>query len=163
MAAPAAESLTTTSPAATRRHAARLGALVQGGDIIALLGPLGAGKTCFAQGFARGLGVPPQAPILSPSFNLVLEHGGGRLPLYHLDLYRLVEAAELDEIGFDHYLSAGGVCLIEWLDRFPLRAPPERLEVGIEIRGPRRRRLAIRGFGVRGEALAAAWLATAEG
>ena len=87
------------------------------GDVICLSGPLGAGKTAFAQGFALGLGVEDY--VNSPTFTIMQIYGGGRLPLYHFDLYRLTSELDedsLEDIGFFEYLDKGGVCLIEWAE-----------------------------------------------
>ena len=84
------------------------------GNVLALVGPLGAGKTTLAQAIARGLGVTER--MASPTFTIVQEYETGRLPLYHFDVYRVSDPDELFEIGFDEYLHAGGVCLIEWAD-----------------------------------------------
>jgi tRNA threonylcarbamoyladenosine biosynthesis protein TsaE len=155
----------TASPEETRRLAARLGRLCRAGDVIALGGELGAGKTCFVQGLARGLGVKRGTRIASPTFNIVLEHQG-RVPLYHVDLYRLTDESELAEVGFHHYVYGDGVCAVEWLSRFPSLAPPQRLEIELRVAGPlssavagsRERMLLVTGHGARGEELAAAWL-----
>jgi tRNA threonylcarbamoyladenosine biosynthesis protein TsaE len=150
---------TTDGPAATRRLAARLGALALPGDVVALAGGLGAGKTCFVQGLARGLGV--RGPVASPTFNIVLAHAGAHLVLYHVDLYRIASPGELDEIGLETYLYGDGVCAVEWMDRFPALAPAARIDVALAMTGgdPRRRTLTARGHGERGRALVAAWLA----
>jgi tRNA threonylcarbamoyladenosine biosynthesis protein TsaE len=141
----------------TRRLAAQLGRLAHAGQVIALVGELGAGKTCFVQGLARGLGVPPSERVASPTFNIVLEHRG-RLPLYHIDLYRLAGADELGELGLESYLHGEGVCAVEWMDRFPQLAPADHLEVRLAVEGPRARRLTALPHGPRSAALAAAWL-----
>ncbi|MSP63902.1 MAG: tRNA (adenosine(37)-N6)-threonylcarbamoyltransferase complex ATPase subunit type 1 TsaE [Myxococcales bacterium] len=148
--------INTRGPGETRRLAARLGKLVRPGDVLALSGGLGAGKTCFVQGFARGLGVAKGTRIASPTFNIVLEYPA-RIPLHHIDLYRLTDECELAEIGLDHYLYGAGVCAVEWLDRFPALAPPDRLEIELTIAGPRARTLTVTGHGPRGAALLAAW------
>jgi tRNA threonylcarbamoyladenosine biosynthesis protein TsaE len=116
------------SPAQTRRFGARLGALVQGGDVICLEGELGTGKTCLAQGVGQGMGIAE--PITSPTFTLIAEHRSSPLApiLYHIDLYRL--RAPVDEalaLGLDDYLLGDGVCLIEWADRIRPVLPAERL------------------------------------
>ena len=85
------------------------------GSIYTLSGDLGAGKTVFAKGFAKGLGI--SAPVTSPTFTIVNEYKEGRIPLIHFDVYRLGEAEELYDTGFEDYLSRGGVCLIEWAER----------------------------------------------
>ena len=82
------------------------------GDVFVLDGDLGVGKTVFTQGFAKGLGI--DEPISSPTFNIVLVYDDGRLPLYHFDVYRIGDAGEMDEIGYEEYFYGDGVCLIEW-------------------------------------------------
>ena len=83
--------------------------------VIAYTGDLGAGKTAFTRGLARGLGI--SAPVTSPTFTIVNEYEGGRLPLFHFDLYRLYSAEELFDIGWEDYLARGGVCAVEWSER----------------------------------------------
>lgn len=146
-----------SGPAHTRRLGERLGQVAQAGDVVVLLGGLGAGKTCFVQGLARGLGVPPEERVASPTFNIVLEHAG-RLPLYHLDLYRIADASELGELGLLHYLEGAGVVAVEWMDRFPGLTPADHLAVRLEPAGPHRRLLQIAAHGPRSQALQAAWL-----
>lgn len=97
-------------------------------DVIALIGDLGVGKTAFAKGFAAGLGI--DEPITSPTFTIVCEYEG-RLPLYHFDVYRIEDAEELFEIGFEEYLYGDGVCLIEWADKILEDIPSETLLVRI--------------------------------
>jgi tRNA threonylcarbamoyladenosine biosynthesis protein TsaE len=87
------------------------------GDAVALSGNLGAGKTVVSRGIARGLGYA--GDVHSPSYALVHEYPGARLPLFHMDLYRLKEGADWEEIGLDHYFQQGGVCLVEWPERLP--------------------------------------------
>ncbi|HEX2568220.1 MAG TPA: tRNA (adenosine(37)-N6)-threonylcarbamoyltransferase complex ATPase subunit type 1 TsaE [Polyangia bacterium] len=148
--------LYTEGPGATRRLAERLGKKVRPGDVLTLVGDLGVGKTCFVQGLSRGLGVTGSR-VASPTFNIVIEHAG-RIPLYHIDLYRIADRDELAELGLETYLYGPGLCAVEWMDRFPELAPSERVEVGLSIEGPRRRRLIVRGYGARGEALVRDWL-----
>ncbi len=149
----------TSSPEETRRLASRLGRLCRAGDVIELDGALGAGKTCFVQGLARGLGVGKGTRVASPTFNVVLEYAA-RVPLYHLDLYRLGDEGELQEIGFSHYAYGDGVCAVEWMERFPSLAPPERLTVELRADPARQRErvLVVTGHGPRGAELEAAWL-----
>lgn len=92
-------------------------------DVVALAGDLGAGKTHFVKGLLQAFDSADEAT--SPTFTLVHEYRSGRLPIFHFDFYRLNRPSEIDEIGFDEYLSAGGVAVIEWADRFPA-ALPER-------------------------------------
>lgn len=105
------------SEAQTRRLGAYLADLLSAGDVIALAGPLGTGKTRFVQGIGLGLGV--QEPIVSPTFTLVREYRGPgvRLPLFHIDLYRIADASETRTFGLEEYLYGDGVCAIEWADR----------------------------------------------
>jgi tRNA threonylcarbamoyladenosine biosynthesis protein TsaE len=147
------------SPAETQALAERLGARVAPGDVLELRGPLGAGKTCFVQGLARGLGVPAEERVASPTFNIVIEHAG-RIPLYHVDLYRIGEERELDEIGLDAYLSGEGVCAVEWLESFPARAPRERLTIALAfVEGEAEARgIEVTAHGGRAEKLLAEWL-----
>jgi tRNA threonylcarbamoyladenosine biosynthesis protein TsaE len=105
----------TYSPAETESLGQRLGQRVQPGTLIAYTGDLGAGKTAFTRGLARGLGVT--ARVTSPTFTIVNEYEGGRLPLFHFDLYRLGSSDELYDIGWEDYLARGGVCAVEWSER----------------------------------------------
>ena len=120
------------SEAQTRRFGARLGELLQGGDVICLAGELGAGKTCLAQGIGQGLGI--EGPITSPSFTLINEYRQeqARLPFYHIDLYRLGKAKEILTLGLEDYFYGEGACVVEWADRVPEALPAERL--WIELR-----------------------------
>jgi tRNA threonylcarbamoyladenosine biosynthesis protein TsaE len=147
----------TRSAAATQRLGEALGRLLRAGDVVALGGDLGAGKTCFAQGLARGLGVSPEERVQSPTFTIVSEHAG-RLPLYHMDLYRIGGRGELADLGLEQYLEGAGVCAVEWLDRFPELAPADHLELRLAIVGPRRRTLTAVAHGPRSAELCAAWL-----
>jgi tRNA threonylcarbamoyladenosine biosynthesis protein TsaE len=104
------------SPAETEALGEAWGRSAQAGQVIGLSGDLGAGKTQFVKGFARGLGIT--ARVQSPTFALVNEYSGGRLPLYHLDLYRLETAAQINSAGLDEYLSPDGVTIIEWAERW---------------------------------------------
>lgn len=115
---------TTDSPEATRRFAAALATTIAPGTIIALSGPLGAGKTCFVQGLAMGLGVPVTVSVNSPTYILMNIYEGGRLPLYHFDWYRLDDATQLTALDLEEYLEGPGVCIIEWADKFPQVLPP---------------------------------------
>lgn len=109
----------------TQRFGERLGNLARAGDLFFLQGDLGAGKTCFAQGLGRGLGIVEE--INSPTFILANEHRGGRLTLYHLDVYRVRSADEAIGIGLDDFLSGDGVCVIEWAEKIRAALPDERL------------------------------------
>jgi tRNA threonylcarbamoyladenosine biosynthesis protein TsaE len=113
---------TVSSPAETAALGARLARHALPGEVWALVGDLGAGKTHFVQGAAAGLGSP--ATVTSPTFSLMHEYPGGRLPLFHCDLYRLRSADEVLDLGWDEYLEAGGLLIVEWADRFPTLLPP---------------------------------------
>lgn len=100
------------------------------GDIIALTGDLGTGKTVFTKGIARGLGI--DEPVSSPTFTIVSEYRSGRMPLFHFDVYRIGDPEEMDEVGLDDYLSNGGLSLIEWAELIRDMLPPETVWVTIE-------------------------------
>lgn len=134
------------SDAQTRRLGARLGELLEGGEVIALQGELGTGKTRWVQGVGQGLQVDQY--ITSPSFTLVNEYPG-RLTLYHIDLYRIDQTAEALAFGLDDYLYADGVCLIEWAERVALVLPPERLWITFHYLDETKRRIAIHADGDR--------------
>jgi tRNA threonylcarbamoyladenosine biosynthesis protein TsaE len=121
--------LLSPSPEATRTFASRLATMAEPGDVICLWGELGAGKTVFAKGFGAGLGV--DATISSPSFVLMGEYAG-RLPMFHIDLYRLSSAGEVVDAGLLDDRQAAGVVVIEWPDRLGDALPPERLDVHID-------------------------------
>ena len=103
---------TTAGEEQTEALGFRLGQLIQPGAVIAYTGDLGAGKTAFTRGLARGLGIPDR--VTSPTFTIVNEYEGGRLPLFHFDMYRLGSSDELFDIGWEDYLARGGVCAMEW-------------------------------------------------
>lgn len=132
---------TSRSPAATRAVGARLGAAARAGDVIALAGPLGAGKTELARGIARGLGVAER--VVSPTFILVAEHLG-RVPLFHVDCYRLAGADDALAAGILDDRSAEGVTVIEWAERLGAALPPARLDVAIDGAGDAPRVLVFR-------------------
>ena len=100
------------------------------GEIYALTGDLGAGKTVFAKGFAAGLGITE--PVNSPTFTILQIYEGGRLPLYHFDVYRIEDEAEMEEVGLDEYLYGNGVCLIEWPERIAEILPESTRIVSID-------------------------------
>jgi tRNA threonylcarbamoyladenosine biosynthesis protein TsaE len=111
-----------------------LGEIAEPGDVITLEGPLGAGKTTLTQAIARGLGVDPRIYITSPTFSLLHEYQG-RIPLYHMDLYRLAGEDEIESLGFSEYLYGNGLTVIEWPDRLGSLIPPERLHVELAMSG----------------------------
>lgn len=144
------------SPEATHKAGQVLADLLEPGDVIGLVGDLGAGKTLLVQGLALGLGMPPDVRVTSPTFALVNEYQGGRLPVVHVDLYRLEAESELEHIGLDELLEGAGVSAVEWCERFPV-LPEDHLHVTIEIESETTRRLQAVGKGTRSVALAAAW------
>lgn len=140
----------------TERAGALLAACLKRGDVVALAGDLGAGKTHLVQGVARALGV--DGAVTSPTFNILLVHPGV-LPLYHFDLYRLDNEAQLEDIDFYETLEADGVSFIEWGDRFPDALPADHLLVLIERTGETDRTFMLRAGGPRAGELADAWAA----
>ncbi len=124
-----AVTLTTSGPAETRAVGRRLGTRLRGGEVIALTGDLGSGKTCFIQGLAEGLGIDAHA-VTSPTFVFLHQHRG-RLPLYHLDLYRAETAEDAEALGLFETIFAepGAVAAIEWADRAAAALPAEHLMI----------------------------------
>jgi tRNA threonylcarbamoyladenosine biosynthesis protein TsaE len=131
----------------TRRLGARLGQLADGGAVICLVGELGTGKTCMVQGIARGMGIDEQ--VTSPTFVLVNEYVGDTLPLYHIDLYRIVDVKAAYTFGLDDYLYGDGVCAIEWAERVRDLWPEEYLLVRLRHLDEAKRGLTFRGVGER--------------
>ena len=149
-----AYTLLTGSAEETRRAGELLARALTAGDVLALAGDLGAGKTCLVQGVARGLGV--SEPVTSPTFNILLVHPG-TVPLYHFDLYRLDDESQLDDVGFFETLESDGVSAIEWGDRFPAALPPDHLAVTIHLAPEGLRRYEVVPVGPRSHVLAEAW------
>jgi tRNA threonylcarbamoyladenosine biosynthesis protein TsaE len=143
------------SLAQTRRLGARLGARAQAGDILALQGDLGSGKTSFVQGLGEGLGV--RVPVVSPTFVLVSVYrtAAGRPPLYHLDLYRISGPQEALDFGLEDYLYGEGVVAIEWPERIRDILPPEHLWISFRHLDAAKRGLVMQPKGARYEALVA--------
>ena len=117
----------THSPDETQRMGAALAKTLRGGEVIAFLGDLGAGKTAFTRGLAEGLGVTDA--VTSPTYTIVNEYLTGRLPLFHFDMYRLGSSEELFDIGWEDYLARGGVCAVEWSENVQ-----DALEAPITVR-----------------------------
>jgi tRNA threonylcarbamoyladenosine biosynthesis protein TsaE len=134
------ETVTSRSPEETQAAGERLGARLQAGAVVACVGALGAGKTCFLQGLARGLGV--QSQVTSPTFVLVNQYRG-RLPVYHVDAYRTETLTELLEIGIEDLLHGDGVTVIEWADKLVPLLPPRAIMVTITGLGDEPRRIVI--------------------
>jgi len=142
----------TRSPAETQALAARLAAWLLPGDIIALNGELGSGKTEFVHGLAAGLEVPAEVPVASPSFTLAHEYPG-RVLLVHLDLYRLEDLPAELLPDLEEYLSGHGVVAVEWARRLAPLLPEDYLEVQLVILNETERRLTFAGHGARGREL----------
>jgi|SRR5581483_4009646 tRNA threonylcarbamoyladenosine biosynthesis protein TsaE len=145
-------SVKSKSAAETRKLGKKLGRLVNGGDIIGLTGDLGSGKTCFVRGVAEGVEVGKEAWIRSPTFTLINEYDG-RLPVYHIDLYRIAGAHELEELNLREYLYADGVSLIEWFEKMPPGEVDEWLNIHFEHGGENERAMTFEPHGPRYDAL----------
>ncbi len=132
----------TNSPEETELLGEKLGKELTPGTVIAYLGDLGAGKTAFTRGIARGLGA--EGPVTSPTYTIVNEYLSGRMPLFHFDMYRLHSADDLFDIGWEDYLERGGVCAVEWSENVAdaLESP---LTIRIEKVGDTSRRITIEG------------------
>lgn len=139
-------SLTTHAPEDTQSLGAAIGKRLREGDVILLQGQLGAGKTCLTQGIAWGLGLKEY--VMSPSFVLVREYQG-RIPLYHMDLYRLERLGEISDLGLDHYFRGGGACVIEWANRGSTLLPEENLTIDISYTSDTDRTLTLTAHGDR--------------
>lgn len=145
------EIATTQSAQDTKNVAAALAMVVGPGDVITLDGDLGAGKTQFTQGIAEELDI--EGPVTSPTFNLVIFYDDGCMPLYHFDLYRLEDPAELEDIDFYGIVEGDGVSCIEWASKFLDDMPEDRLEVFLEVTGEHSRIIKARALGSAGQLL----------
>ena len=132
----------TNSVEETERLGQRLGETLRGGEVVAYLGELGAGKTAFTRGLARGLGISMR--VTSPTYTIVNEYTGGRLPLFHFDMYRLGSEEELFDIGWEDYLARGGVCAVEWSENVS-GAMEDAITVRIEKTSDEGRKITIEG------------------
>jgi tRNA threonylcarbamoyladenosine biosynthesis protein TsaE len=135
-------------PDATDALGRRLGQRLFPGAVVALLGPLGAGKTHLTRAIAVGLGVADPRVVTSPTFVLIQEYEG-RLPIYHFDVYRLPGESSFADLGAQEYLEGDGVCLIEWADRVFGSLPADHLQVRLEVTGPASRRARLEATGPR--------------
>lgn len=129
----------------TTRLGSALAQVLGPGSVVALIGPLGAGKTRLVQALAEALGVP-RSECVSPTFTLIHEYQG-RLPIYHFDAYRIKDDDEFLELGPDEYFYGSGITLVEWADRVESCLPAERLTIRIEPLGPTSRRIEMAGTG----------------
>ncbi|OGQ06151.1 MAG: tRNA (adenosine(37)-N6)-threonylcarbamoyltransferase complex ATPase subunit type 1 TsaE [Deltaproteobacteria bacterium RIFCSPLOWO2_12_FULL_44_12] len=125
----------------TKKVAAGFALTLQAGSVLALVGDLGSGKTCFVQGLAKGLAVPDTIPVSSPTFVLIHEYPGGKLPLFHFDFYRLEKAEEAQALSLEDYWEGNGVCVIEWADRFPKLFPEKTKWVHFKFLGENEREI----------------------
>ena len=141
-----------TSTRMTMNFGRRLAKLVQGGEIIGLRGELGTGKTTFVRGFCAGFEVSQKAWVRSPTFTLINEYQG-RLPVYHIDLYRIARAEEIDALNLREYLYSDGVSLIEWSERLPAHEFEESLEVSLAHRDKSQRQVTFTARGERYEGI----------
>lgn len=136
----------TYNPEETFELGKKIGKCVEKGTVISLVGDLGVGKTVFTQGLASGLEI--EEAINSPTFTIVQVYESGRLPLYHFDVYRIGDVSEMDEIGYEEYFYADGVCLVEWADLINEIMPEDCIEVTIEknlLKGYDYRKITIKG------------------
>ena len=133
----------THSPEETEALGARLAACLKPGDVVAYFGDLGAGKTAFTRGLARGLGI--RQPVTSPTYTLVNEYLDGKMPLFHFDMYRLSSSDDLFDIGWEDYLTRGGVCAVEWSENVAAAFDGSEVRVEIEKLSDTARRIKIEG------------------
>jgi tRNA threonylcarbamoyladenosine biosynthesis protein TsaE len=131
----------TDSAEQTQTLGEQLGRQLSSGDVVALIGEFGSGKTTIAQGICRGLGV--RGVVNSPSFTLINEYRG-RYPVYHLDCYRLESEEDLLDLGYEEYFYGDGICLIEWAEKAAGLMPPGRIEIQLSRLGDTKRKIVIR-------------------
>lgn len=144
-----------TSVEATKQLGATLSPYLHAGDAVVLSGDLGAGKTQFVQGVARGLGI--SGDVVSPTFNIVIEYAQGKLPLYHFDLYRLEDASELEDIGYYDLVEGDGVSFLEWGEKFPEALPYGYLDISIRVDAQGARCIRAQSVGDRARQLLCVW------
>ena len=120
----------THSPEETQEIGVKIGRQLNPGDVVALIGDLGVGKTCLTQGIARGAGVYQDQTVNSPSYILINEYEG-KIPVYHIDLYRLERVEDIVDLGLEEYLEGDGICVIEWADRMDELLPENYIQVKI--------------------------------
>jgi tRNA threonylcarbamoyladenosine biosynthesis protein TsaE len=142
----------TKSVSETIRIGKRIGRLLKTGDVVALVGELGAGKTQFIKGLATGMGIGNPTYISSPSFTLINEYPG-KIPFYHIDLFRLEREKEAEELGLEDYFQGGGITAIEWADKIPSLLPKEMLFIHIAYTGKNTRSIEMVDKGKRYEEL----------
>ena len=135
------ETILSSSPESTFSLARRIAVGLEPGSVLALIGPLGSGKTSFVKGLASGLGLPARAAT-SPTYTLIHEYGGDP-PFFHVDLYRLEGPRAVSELGLEEYFEYGGVVAVEWAEKAGDCLPEKTITVCFEIRGPRLRKIVI--------------------
>jgi tRNA threonylcarbamoyladenosine biosynthesis protein TsaE len=145
--------LETRGPEETIALGRRIGRAARPGDVLALVGELGSGKTHLAKGIAEGLGAAEARRVTSPTFVLLREYRDGHIPFYHFDAYRLRGAADLEAIGAAECFEGDGVSALEWADRAAGALPPDHLEVRLEVTGESSRRATFLARGPRAQAL----------
>ena len=138
-------SLISVDPLETCKIGEILGQRLRGGDCVALIGELGSGKTCLAQGIARGIGIPDGFTVTSPTFTIINEYPSHPISLYHMDVYRLQGLSDLEEMGLEEYLSGTGVLVIEWAERIIEALPEEAVYIRITYVDEFTRRIEISG------------------
>lgn len=138
------EKYITSSPEETEKLGFKLGKMLHGGEVIAYRGGLGMGKTCFTRGLALGLGYTGE--VTSPTFALINEYLGGRLPLYHFDMYRISGWEDLYSTGFFEYLEQGGVIAAEWSENIGNALPENTITVSFKALGDEKREITINGI-----------------
>ena len=123
-----------------------IGAILERGDIVALIGELGSGKTCLTQGMAKGLGVEENVPVVSPTFTLINEYPG-KIPLIHLDVYRLSGPRDLEDMGYEEYFEGGGIIVIEWAEKIRDILPAKTLFISMRYIDENTREMILEGPG----------------
>ena len=126
------ETFKTESPEETQELGEKLGKTLKQGDVIALIGDLGTGKTCLTQGIARGVGIASGEIVSNPSYILINEYNG-TVPIYHIDLYRLENSEEIAELGLSEYIEGDGICIIEWAERMTDALPNTCIKIHITL------------------------------
>ena len=126
------ETFRTESPEETQTLGEKIGKTLKRGDVIALIGDLGTGKTCLTQGIARGVRIAPNEIVNSPSYILINEYNG-TVPIYHIDLYRLENSEEIAELGLSEYVEGDGICIIEWAERMADALPDSCIKIHITL------------------------------
>lgn len=136
--------ITSASAQQTKRIAYRIGKNLLGGDVLALSGELGSGKTCFTGGLARGLGVNEKYQITSPTFTIINEYPA-RYTLYHFDVYRLNSYTEFEDLGYEEYFYGGGVVVIEWAEKIAKILPEQTFFINFEYADENKRKIIVKG------------------